>query len=191
MTVPPSSHSTTSQSKHLPQVSGRRLFASPPEKQADERRKSDKLTRYRRNYWQNYKDKIRRVFGTLSVTEYEFWQARAADSERTVWAEIYSAACAYIRGEAISPPEVRRAQEELRVELRRIGNNLNQAVKFGHIRARRDGHLVAPHSDEVGQAVLKAMTELEQRLIRFETDMRALTPSHNGMSFSDQCSHDH
>jgi len=44
----------------LPNISNRRLFASTPERQDQERRETEKLTSYRRNYWQNYKTKIRR-----------------------------------------------------------------------------------------------------------------------------------
>ena len=158
----------------LPHITGRRLFASAPERQVQERRDIEKLTQYRRNYWQGYKNKIRRVFGTLNIPDYNFWENRAKHYDRTVWGEIYACACAYVKNTILAYPDILNAQTALQTDLRRIGNNINQAVRLGHIKAHHDGTLYAVHDNEIGQAVLNQLHKLEARITLFERDVTAL-----------------
>lgn len=161
----------------LPNIRGRRLFASLPEQQAQQTQKAEALTQYRRKYWQGYKKKIRRIFGTLSIAEYQFWKIRADHNRRPVWQEVYSSACAYVQRRALPTAEIIKEQEKLRAELLRIGNNLNQAVRLGHIKANHGNRLYAEPGDQVGQFVLKGMQDLERRVCRFEADVTALVSS--------------
>lgn len=161
----------------LPDVSGRRLFAGSPEQQSAEREGAVKLTQYRRDYWQNYKRHIKRVFGTIDPRDYAQWETLAAEQGRTVWGHIYACACAYLSGRQLASADVLTVQTELVTELRRIGNNLNQAVRLGHIKAHKDGALYADIDDEIGQSILSTFERLEQRLRQFETDVKTLTLS--------------
>ena len=163
----------------LPNVSGRRLFAGSPKQQSAEREDAVKLTQYRRDYWQNYKRHIKRVFGTIDPRDYAQWETLAAEQGRTVWGHIYACACAYLSGRPLVSVDVLNVQTELVAELRRIGNNLNQAVRLGHIKAHKDGTLYANTDDAVGQSILSTFERLEQRLRQFETDVKTLTPSHS------------
>ena len=77
----------------------------------------------------------------------------------------------------LATPEILQNQSELQIEIRRIGNNLNQAVRLGHVKAKQDGLLYADPGDEIGQSVLALMTSLEQRVTRFESDVTQLISS--------------
>jgi len=155
----------------LPVVADRRLFTSSPERQAQEHQKAEQLTQYRRTYWQGYKKKIRRVFGTLSLGEFSFWERYAEQHSRTVWGQIYACACAYASGTIVATSDILKAQKDLKSDLQRIGNNLNQAVRLGHIKANKEGKLYAQPDDATGQAVLKHMQELDKQLHQFEVDI--------------------
>lgn len=163
--------------RSLPDVSGRRLFASPPDRQAQERGQTEKLTQYRRDYWQNYKQQIKRVFGTVDPIQHAQWKTLAARHGRTVWGQIYACALAYVSGQTVVSTDVLNAQKELTADLRRIGNNLNQAVRLGHIKAQKDGRLIADVNDDIGQSVLAAFEKLEKRICQFEADIKILAPS--------------
>ena len=179
----PRPHKSTSLNEaSLPKVSGRRLFAASPEQQLAERETATKLTQYRRDYWQNYKRHIKRVFGTIDPRDYALWETLAAEQGRTVWGHIYACACAYLSGRPLASAEVLTVQTELVTELRRIGNNLNQAVRLGHIKAHKDGTLYANNDDAIGQSILSTFERLEQRLCQFETDVKTLAPSHSPLS---------
>jgi len=176
----PRPHKSTSlNDAPLPNVSGRRLFAATPEQQLAERETATKLTQYRRDYWQNYKRHIKRVFGTIDPRDFAQWETLAAEQGRTVWGHIYACACAYLSGRQLASVDVLTVQTELVTELRRIGNNLNQAVRLGHIKAHKDGTLYANNDDVIGQSILSTFERLEQRLCQFETDVKTLAPSHS------------
>jgi len=151
----------------LPHIQGRRLFAGTSQQQAQDR--SD--------------GHIKRVFGTVSPREYARWKSIADQHGRTVWNQIYTCACAYLSKQTVVRSDVLDMQNTLAADLRRIGNNLNQAVKLGHIKARNDGRLYAEPNDQVGQAVLSAFKSLEQRVCQFEADITLNTsPNSSDMS---------
>lgn len=74
----------------------------------------------------------------------------------------------------LAGPDILTAQTVLQTDLRRIGNNINQAVRLGHVKAHQDGTLYADNDDEIGQTVLNLMHQLEARVTLFERDVTAL-----------------
>jgi len=170
----------------LPTVAGRWLFTSSPQQQALERNKAEKLSQYRRDYWQDYKKQKRRVFGTISKAEHAAWTALAKSNGRSLWGQIFTCACAYISGTHIASREILQTQNELLTEIRRVGNNINQAVRLGHIQAKRTGGLKAPENDEIGRTILNEFETLERRITQFETIIPHYTQSNKAA-----CSHDH
>lgn len=126
---------------------------APPEKQA----RAEKDRAYRQAYWADYKKKRRRVHGTLSPAEHAEIARVAEAAGRPIWTQIWAESQAY-RAQAFLPNEdIERQIETLHVELRRIGNNLNQLAKTGNI----FGRLRRP------SAVMKQVEALEQTVAVF------------------------
>jgi hypothetical protein len=93
-------------------------------------------TTYRRQYWQKYSKRVRRVFGSLTPDEYAAMAERAAETqgdEPSVWQQIWLESKAYTSGAALPTAEIADQQRELLAELRSIGNNINQLARLGHI----------------------------------------------------------
>lgn len=109
-----------------------RLELSPPDEAQRAEAKEAKAAAYRRQYWQQYKQDHKRVYGTLSVTEYKAMKAIADQNDRAVWEQIWAESKAYRRQEYLPTMQLSREIERLYVELRRIGNNLNQIAALGH-----------------------------------------------------------
>ena len=102
---------------------------------AFEREKTAEAQRaaYRREYWQKYSKRVRRVYGTLTPEEYAAIAARAAacqEGRPSIWRQLRDEAFTHAKGEALPPAEVLAEQRRLIVELRRIGNNMNQLAKI-------------------------------------------------------------
>ncbi len=51
--------------------------------------------KYRREYWQGYAKRVRRIFGTVTRGEYEAAKQRAENAGRSVWGQIWAEASAY------------------------------------------------------------------------------------------------
>ena len=130
---------------------------------------------YRRSYWQGYAKRVKRVFGTVSMEEFEAAKGRAEASGRTVWGQIWAESLAYREQRQLLSPEVEKNQQQLISELRHIGNNLNQLAKQGHVANRRHGGLGNASLDEAAAA---QMEELERLIVKFTVRLRPPT-SHN------------
>ncbi|SNZ20092.1 mobilisation protein (MobC) [Cohaesibacter gelatinilyticus] len=124
-------------------------------------------TRYRRDYWQKWNKRKKRVFGTITNAEFADLQARAEISGRSVWGQVWAEACAYRRSERVLTLDEMEQQRLLVSELRRIGNNVNQLARLGHIEARKHGGLQAPSGDRIGAEALRQFTRLEKLITRF------------------------
>ncbi len=124
-------------------------------------------TRYRRDYWQKWNKRKKRVFGTITNAEFSELQARAETSGRSIWGQVWAEACAYRRGERVLTLDEMEQQRLLVSELRRIGNNINQLARLGHIEARKHGGLQAPTGDHIGAEALRQFTRLEKLITRF------------------------
>lgn len=152
----------------LPIIKDRKLYISSPDQQAIEIRKAKKLTQYRRDYWQGYKARVRRVYGTICPGEYEAIKSIAAQNETSVWQQLISDARAYRAGVVLAPKDILLAQDNLVGELRRIGNNINQLAKLGHIQASKTGGLKCIDSDQIGRECLAQFERLEKSVARFD-----------------------
>lgn len=124
--------------------------------------------KYRRDYWQGYAKRVKRIFGTVTRTEYVDAKQRADNAGRSVWGQIWAEASAYRQQATLSTSEIAEQQRELIAELRRIGNNINQLAKLGHVQARKHGGLVAQPSNSVGTEAMRQLEKLEEKVARFD-----------------------
>lgn len=116
--------------------------------------RAEKMREYRRAYWRRYKEKNRRVYGTLSKAEYAEISAIARENGRSIWGEIWSEATAYRQQSYLPSKEIAKRIAMLYTAQRRIGNNLNQLAKKAHLDARlASGEDVNDHLRELEQAI--------------------------------------
>jgi len=141
---------------------GLRLSSNAEFEQA--KAKEAERTEYRRGYWQEYAKKVKRVFGTLTPEDHAEAKERAEANGRSIWGQIWAEACAY-RAEQVLPTP-------LIAELRRIGNNINQLAKLGHIEARKHGSIAPRNDDHIGQETLRQFSRLESVVARFDDHIR-------------------
>ena len=109
---------------------------TPPADHASDR--AENMRRYRKAYWERFSQTRRRVYGTLSASDYERIEARARESGRAVWAQLHAEAEAYARGDYLPPREIEARITELIIELRRIGTNVNQITREFHRKGSHD-----------------------------------------------------
>lgn len=133
------------------------LRLTPDSDAAIERDRLERETRYRRDYWQKYKDTHKRVFGTLTKAQHAQIKAVADANDRPVWTQIWAESCAYRKAEFLPSTEIMARQDRLIAELRRIGNNLNQLAAQGHVQNLPDGT----------RAIASQMLALEQQIQDF------------------------
>lgn len=125
---------------------------------ADERTASRaaRMRRYRKDYWERFRQTRRRVYGTLTAEDYARAEERAKEAGRAVWAQIHAEAEAYARGEYLPSKTVEDRISDLVVQLRRIGTNLNQITRAVHATGDVDG-----------DALLRRLAELEEHIRAF------------------------
>jgi hypothetical protein len=112
---------------------------------ADDTPRTERMRVYRQRYWERFRETRRRVYGTLTAEEYASLEQRATEAGRAVWSQIHAEAEAYARGEYLPPKDIEERIGELIVQLRRIGNNVNQLVRESY----REGEL--DHRDFIAQ----------------------------------------
>ncbi len=151
-------------------LSGALRLSSDEQFERDQAKEADRA-QYRRNYWQDYSKRVKRVFGTLKACEYAAAKERADDNGRSVWGQIWAEACAYRAGTVLPTPVIAEQQRHLIAELRRIGNNINQLAKLGHIEARKHGSLAPRDDDRIGQETLRQFSRLESIVARFDDNI--------------------
>ena len=108
---------------------------TPPAPETDVTHRDERMRRYRQRYWERFRETRKRVYGTLTTEEYAAFEQRAQAAGRAVWAQIQAEAEAYAWDEYLPPREIEGRITELIVQLRRIGNNVNQITHALH----RDG----------------------------------------------------
>ncbi len=134
-----------------------------------EREKAEEADRaaYRRTYWQGYAKKVKRIFGTVTPAEYEAVRQRADEAGRSVWGQVWAEAQAFHHGRSLATGEVADQQRQLINELRRIGNNLNQLARLGHIQNRKHGGIKAP-DDAITTEAMQQLAKLEAVVTKFD-----------------------
>lgn len=133
------------------------LQLTPDSEAAIERDRLERETRYRRAYWQKYKESHVRVFGTLTKAQHAQIKAVADANDRPVWTQIWAESCAYRKVEFLPTAEIMARQDRMIAEMRRIGNNLNQLAAQGHVQ----------HLPQGAQDVVTQMRALEQSILDF------------------------
>ena len=123
---------------------------------------------YRRKYWQGYAKRVKRIFGTVSCADYQAAKERAEDAGRSVWGQVWAEAAAYRSQTVLASGEIAEQQRELVVEMRRIGNNINQLTRLGHIQARKHNSLVATGNDQIGSETFRQFQKLEAVVAKFD-----------------------
>lgn len=134
-----------------------------------EREKAEEAERsaYRRTYWQRYAKKVKRIFGTVTPAEYEAVKQRADEAGRSVWGQVWAEAQAYHHGRSLASGEVADQQRQLITELRRIGNNLNQLARLGHIQNRKHGG-IKTSDDAITAEAMQQLAKLEAVVTKFD-----------------------
>jgi hypothetical protein len=123
---------------------------------------------YRRKYWQGYAKRVKRIFGTVTRAEYDAAKERSEAAGRSVWAQVWAEATAYREQTLVPTSEIADQQRELIAELRRIGNNINQLAKLGHVQARKHGGLGAQPSNPIGTEAMRQFEKLEAKVAWFD-----------------------
>jgi len=87
---------------------------------------------YQHQYWQNYRQKNRRVYGAISEKDYQLIKYLADQNDRGVWTQIWLESCAYRKGERLLSQRTEDELRSLKIEIRRIGTNINQIAKHSN-----------------------------------------------------------
>lgn len=157
----------TSQSSGVGRVLSQNLHLSSEESHEREKAEEAERASYRRTYWQGYTKKIKRIFGTVSPEDYAAVKMRADEAGRSVWAQVWAEAQAYHQGRNLASGEVADQQRQLIAELRRIGNNLNQLARLGHIQNRKHGGIKSP-DDAIAAEAMQQLARLEAVVTKFD-----------------------
>lgn len=157
----------TSQSSGIGQALSQSLHLSSDE--THEREKAEEAGRaaYRRKYWQGYAKKVKRIFGTVTPAEYAAVKSRADETGRSVWGQVWAEAQAYHLGRKLASGEIADQQRQLIAELRRIGNNLNQLARLGHIQNRKHGG-IKPSDETITAEAMQQLSDLEAVVAKFD-----------------------
>lgn len=136
---------------------------------AHEREKAEEIERatYRRTYWQGYAKKVKRIFGTVTPEDYNAVKQRADEAGRSVWRQVWAESQAYWRAQPLATGEIADNQRELVTELRRIGNNLNQLARLGHIQNRKQG-AVKTNEGSLEAEAMEQLARLEEVVTKFD-----------------------
>ncbi|WP_413208420.1 MobC family plasmid mobilization relaxosome protein [Rhodospirillum sp. A1_3_36] len=120
--------------------------------------RAENMRRYRKDYWERFRQTRRRVYGTLTAEEHARAEQRAKDAGRSVWAQIHAEAEAYARGEYLPSKNVEEGIGDLIVQLRRIGNNINQIARAVQGTGEFDGDILLDRLAELEDHI-RAFTE--------------------------------
>ena len=157
----------TSQSSGIGRVQSQNLYLSSDETHEREKTEEAERAAYRRQYWQGYTKKIKRIFGTVTPAEHQAVKSRADEAGRSVWGQVWAEAQAYRHGRNLASGEIADQQRQLISELRRIGNNLNQLARLGHIQNRKHGGINLPEDSVVAEA-MQQLARLEAAVVKFD-----------------------
>ena len=157
----------TAKNNGIGRVLGQSLRLSSDETHEREKAEEAERADYRRTYWQGYAKKVKRIFGTVTPAEYEAVKQRADEAGRSVWGQVWAEAQAYRQGVVLASGKVAEQQRELVIELRRVGNNLNQLARLGHIDQRKQGDLARPNANITSQAHAQ-LAKLEAVVTKFD-----------------------
>ncbi len=124
----------------------------------DDDHRTEKMREYRQRYWQRFRETRKRVYGTLTTEEYAAFERRAEEAGRAVWSQIHAEAEAYARGEFLPSKDVEQRVSDLVIQLRRIGNNINQIVREVYREGDFDGRDFIAELDQL-EALIRAFVQ--------------------------------
>ncbi len=160
----------TSQLNGIGQALSQSLHLSSDATHEREKAAEAERAAYRRKYWQGYAKKVKRIFGTVAPDDYAAVKARADEAGRSVWGQVWAEAQAFHRGRSLASGVVADQQRQLITELRRIGNNLNQLARLGHIQNRKHSG-INPSDDSIATEAMQQLARLEAAVTRFDDDV--------------------
>ena len=76
--------------------------------------------------WERYKKKNKRVYFSVPISEYEKLEKKASRNGRTVARQIYAQSQAYEKAQFLPPEQIDAKINLLLLELNKIGININQ-----------------------------------------------------------------
>lgn len=97
---------------------------------------SKSRTNYQKDYWQSYKKRKVRIYGVLLPQDHQHIQSVAEQNGNSVWSQIWQESCAYRKQQPILPKHIETELRDLKIEIRRIGNNINQIAHQSNSFAR-------------------------------------------------------
>ncbi len=104
--------------------------------------KAARLKAYRKVYWQSFKQRHARIYGTLTNDEHAEIKRVAEANGRSAWEQIWRESLAYRQGRYLPTRDIQARIERLYGQLRSIGNNLNQIARAanvtGEVKSSRD-----------------------------------------------------
>lgn len=157
----------TSEVNGIGQTLSQSLRLSADETHEREKAEEAKRASYRREYWQGYAKKVKRIFGTVTPEDYKAVQLRSEEAGRSVWGQVWAESQAYWKSQPLATGAIAEQQRELVTELRRIGNNLNQLARLGHIQNRKAGMLQASNGSLEAEA-MQQLARLEDVVTKFD-----------------------
>lgn len=85
---------------------------------------------YQKQYRKKYKTRKRQVSGYLSIKNFHDLEQRAKDGGRSKFQQLYQESQAYLNNHYLPNKVQLELQRQLIIEVRRIGNNINQQTKY-------------------------------------------------------------
>lgn len=134
-----------------------KLELTPIDQAELEAQELERLTQYRREYWQKYKQRCRRVYGTLTPEAFAEIKLIAKANGRTVWEEIWRESEAYRQKEFLPPESIREEIEKLYSQLRQINDSLSRIGEQNKL----VGRMLSP------KKVADQIKDLERQIERF------------------------
>ena len=134
--------------------------------------KYEKTASYQKLYQRKWLARNTRVNGSLSNEKFAELEARAKAADRKPFWQLWAESQAYLKGQRLLSLEEAENQRLIISELRRIGNNINQLARLGHLEARKHGGLRATQGDRIGAETLRQFTRLERLVTKFADGMK-------------------
>jgi hypothetical protein len=107
---------------------------------------------------------VRRIFGTVSQEEYAQAKERADKAGRSVLGQIGAEAVAYGSQTVLAGSGIADQPREPVAELCRIGSNINQLARPGHVQACKHGGLRSRTNDHIGVEAVRQLEKPEARV---------------------------
>ena len=119
---------------------------------------------YKADYWQQFKKRHKRVYGTLTHKQYSEVKARADRHDRSVWQQIWQESSAYQRQEFLPTSAIERELVALKVQLRKVGTLINQIAHHSNRFKRLVGERqIIGHLRQLEKYIEKSVKKINPR----------------------------